>query len=114
MNVFSMWLRAFLFTQLVEAPIVRRMLGCSWGAALLASTLTHPFVWFVFPRLGRALHLGYLGTSIASELFAWLVEALYFALALKVTPRRALGVSLLANTASVCLGLVSRRLFGVP
>lgn len=68
----AVWLRAFAFTQIVEAPVYRRALGVSWIAALGASAITHPFVWFVFPRLGSS----WLVRTATSEIFAWLVEAL--------------------------------------
>ena len=104
------WLRAFLFTQIVEVPIDMRGLRCSVIAALGASTLTHPVVWFVFfsPRW----HAGYTARFVAAELFAWLAEAAYFKLVIKKD--RALLWSLLANAANVAVGMLSRRLFGLP
>ena len=104
------WLRAFLFTQLVEVPIYMRGPGCSLLAAFGASLLTHPVVWFVFfsPRWDA----GYTTKTIAAELFAWFGEAAY----LRFACRRphALAWSLCANAASLGLGLLSRSLFGVP
>lgn len=114
MTALFFWFRAFAFTQVVEAPIYRRLLGCTWGQALMASTITHPFVWFVFPELRHVTHLSYVSVSILAELFAWWVEALYFYLVTKAGFRRALLVSLLANGTSVSLGLLSRALFGAP
>ncbi len=108
------WLRAFVFTEIVEAPIYRRMLGVSYRRGLTASALTHPFVWFVFPFVGAGIHLGYLGFAVLAELFAWLVEAFYFARDRRIPLRRALCVSFCANAASVVLALVSRSLFGAP
>jgi hypothetical protein len=104
------WLRAFLFTQLIEVPIYMRGLRCSPLVAFGASALTHPVVWFVFfsPRWP----IGYLPKLIAAELFAWLVEGAYFRLAFGKT--RAWRWSLVANAASLTLGLLSRRLFGAP
>jgi hypothetical protein len=55
------WLIAFAFTQAVEVPIYLRA-GAGWRAAFLASTLTHPFVWFGFSTV-RKLGLGYSGTA---------------------------------------------------
>ena len=109
-----LWVRAFVFTQIVEAPIYRRMLGVTWPQALLPTTLTHPFVWFVFPWvLQRQLGVDYVPMVVIAELFAWLVEA-----AVLVNPpisfRRALTASLVANGSSVALGLASRSLFGAP
>jgi hypothetical protein len=93
------WLKAFAFTEIVEAPIYRAALRVTWWKALLASAITHPFVWFFFPWL---------------ELFAWLVEALFFRRAARVAWKRALLWSFVANAASVVLGLTSRALFGTP
>jgi len=108
------WARAFLFTQVVEAPIYRLSLRISWRLALLPSALTHPLVWFVFPEL--------LGNSperwpfmvVTAELFAWASEAWVLRIAAKVPWRRALFASLLANAVSLALGLLSRKLFSVP
>jgi hypothetical protein len=108
------WARAFAFTQIVEAPLYRRMLRVGWGKALAASTITHPFVWFVFPPLAERFGIAYLPYAVVSELFAWLVEAFFFARYAGVKPGRALLASLVANGASVALGLASRALFGLP
>ena len=102
-----------MFTQLVEVPIYLQVLpGNRWKAGLVAfgaSALTHPVVWFVFPRL---LPHHYLGMATIAELFAVGVEALYLCVWLK--PWKALAASLVANGASLGLGLLSRHLFGLP
>ncbi|MEY4582893.1 MAG: hypothetical protein RL701_7596 [Pseudomonadota bacterium] len=109
MATLSQWLFAFAFTQLIEVPIYRRVLGCGFARAFGASALTHPVVWFViFP----ASSLDYTQTAICSEIFAWLAEAAYFAPTFGV--RRALSAAFIANAASCLLGLLSRRLFGAP
>ena len=103
------WLFAFAFTQIVEIPIYRRLFRCSVLRAFGASALTHPVVWFViFPRWDAS----YVVKSVGAELFAWSVEAAYFAWT--VGFRRALAGAFVANAASVALGLLSRYLFGVP
>lgn len=101
------WVRAFVLTQLVEAPIYRKIGEVRWWAALAPSAITHPFVWFVFPHL-RAHGVSYLGMAAAAETFAWLSEAAFLALVCKIRPRRALALSLLANAASVVVGLLFR------
>jgi hypothetical protein len=105
------WLIAFLITVAVEAPIVvyltrdhpisvkRRAL-----LAVFAQLMTHPLVWFVFPRIA-----GLTGRSALalSELWAWLAEAAFYAVVLPgLSPARALGVSAIANAASILAGLV--------
>jgi hypothetical protein len=104
------WLRAFLFTQLVEVPIYMRGLRCSLPAAFGASAITHPLVWFVF--FTPAWHAGYTTKLVSAELFAWLAEAAYFRFAFRKP--RALLWSLVANGASLGLGVLSRWLFGLP
>jgi hypothetical protein len=105
------WLIAFLLTVAVETPIVVALTrGHSVTAgrraliALFAQLLTHPLVWFVFPRL-----VGLTGRSslALSELWAWLGEAAFYAVVLPgLSPARALGVSALANAASLLVGMV--------
>ncbi len=107
------WLRAFLLTQLVEAPIYRRALPTRLVHALAASTITHPFVWFVFPWISDTLLVPWSRIVVLAELFAWLVEAAYFVLVAGIRPKRALVVSLVANGASVVVGLVLRALWGI-
>lgn len=103
------WLVAFVLTQAFEVPLYLRA-GASWRTALLASTLTHPVVWFVFPLLGR-WGLGYWGMVVAAELFAVSLEALWLSFN---GVRRALGWSLLANATSLGGGLLLRAMFGWP
>ena len=100
------WLLAFAFTQAIEIPIYLRA-GAPLWVAFGASALTHPVVWFAFPRLGAPW--GW--TVLWAELFAWLAEALWLRCH---GVRRALWWSLAANGASLSLGLLARRLFGVP
>jgi hypothetical protein len=107
------WAKAFAFTELVEMPIYRSLVPSGWGAAFAASALTHPFVWFVFPWLGRELGLEWTVTALASELFAFAVEAAFFRRVCKVSWRRAALVSLLANAASLALGLTVRATLGI-
>ena len=107
------WVKAFVFTQLVEAPIYRRLLPTRWSLALAASTITHPFVWFVFPWIGDRLDVGWTTTSILSEVFAVVVEAIFFRVMCAIGWPRAALVSILANAASVSLGLLARELFGI-
>jgi hypothetical protein len=103
------WLAAFLFTELIEVPIYVARLRCSILRGFGASALTHPIIWFGFfhPRLPG----GYYQHVVAAELFAWLAEAAYFG---RFGWRRAILTSLLANGASLTIGLTARRLFGWP
>ncbi len=116
---FWMWLSAFALTQLVETPIYaaglasradpRRGLAVCVGYGFLASSLTHPAVWWVIPELIPLEH--YALFFVVAEGFAVAVEALLM---------RALGLrhpllwALIANGASVLVGLVLRQLIGWP
>ena len=105
------WLFAFLATVAVEVPVVvaltRGHPTPAWRRALIAifaQLVTHPLVWFVFPRL-----VGLTGRSslALSELWAWLAEAAFYGVVLTgLSPARALGISAVANSASILVGLV--------
>jgi membrane-bound metal-dependent hydrolase YbcI (DUF457 family) len=107
------WLAAFVATFAVEAPVVLALTRASETSAprrlalvLFAQLATHPLVWYVFPYI-----VGLRGSTatLLSEACAWLGEAALYALAMRdVTFARALGVSAVANGASVLAGLVLR------
>lgn len=128
------WLSAFVFTQLIEAPIYLRAQAvdgpeaASWarrlGLGLLASAVTHPCVWFVIPRIfysERYDALTYTWPALethrytlfflAAETFAVVVEAL---LLRAFGLRRALLWALLANATSAGLGFIARHFVGWP
>lgn len=105
------WVVAFAFTEIIEVPIYRRMLGSGFLEALGASAVTHPLLWFVFVPAVRG-HLTYVQYAVIGELLVVLVEAGYFALLFK--RKRALLGSLAANGASYFLGLAAHALFGWP
>ncbi len=100
------WAIAFAFTQAIEVPIYLRVTGLK--VAFLASALTHPIVWFVFPALWPG---GYVSMVVAAELFAWGAEALW--LRAHRVERAALW-SFIANAASFCIGMALRSCFGIP
>jgi len=102
------WLARFLFTQLVEVPIYSYALRGQPLVAFGASAITHPVVFFVFPRLWPG---GYWSMIVAAEIFAVLVEAAYLR---RFGLRRALLWSLLSNGASYSLSIASHRALGWP
>ena len=102
------WASAFVFTQVIEVPIYRRVLGCGLLRAAGASVLTHPLIWLLFPRAPGQ----YVVAAVIAELFAWLAEAVYFTRPYGI--RRALRASALANGASLVISMLSRALFGLP
>lgn len=107
------WARAFLLTQLVEAPIYHFGYRAPLSAALAASTLTHPIVWFVFfGPFEPFASMPYTPRLVLAEVFAWLVEAL---LLRAWTGRpRPLAWSLVANGSSVAVGSALRAIFAFP
>lgn len=128
------WLSAFAFTQAVEVPIYLVALRATVRSparrvaiAFGASAITHPIVWWLLPRAWEALYLAIAAPSAAlriaspggrfaarlllSEAFAVGAEAAYLR---AWGMRRALAWSLVANVASVALGLASRALFSWP
>lgn len=109
------WMAAFALTQLVETPIYARALADGrrrWPRRLAlgfgASALTHPIVFFGLPRLFPG---DYWTGVFAAEAFAVAVEAAYLG---RLGVERAIPWSILANGASVAVGLGCRAAFGWP
>lgn len=89
------WLIAFAVTQAVEVPLYLRATERKWVAAFGASLITHPIVWFLFPRYWPR---GHWETMVAcSVLFAVAVEAAWLA---SFGVKRPIEWALLANAAS--------------
>ncbi len=109
MTTVRLWFLAFVLTVVIEVPIVlaltrdsRVPLPKRAALAFFAQLMTHPAVWFIFPALPwGSRHT----TFVASELFAWLAEAAFYALA-DVAPStlRAVAVAAVANGASLAIG----------
>lgn len=104
------WLRAFVLTLLIEAPIAlygfksvklqRRL-----GGFMLANILSHPALWFIFPRFEPYM-LWLVVAESAVIVIEWLVYANLFRS--MCSQRYALIVSAVANIASTVLGLLLR------
>lgn len=103
------WLVAFAFTQAFEVPLYLRATS-SWRIAFLASALTHPVVWFLFPLL-MTHGVSYWPMVAAAEVFAVTAEAAW--LFANGVPK-ALLWSFLANATSATGGFLLRHCFGVP
>ena len=72
--------------------------------SLLANTLTHPLVWFVFPLLWPKI--GWTATTALAELFAFAAEAVaYSYLFPKLGWKRAALASFICNALSFAAGL---------
>lgn len=105
------WLRAFALTQVMEMPVYAlAQKGRPWWRRLLvgfmASAITHPFVWFLFPALLPTR--GDYWTMVAlAETFALFAEAAWMA---TNGVRYALLWSLAANATSFCTGMLFWKL----
>lgn len=121
----SAWLSAFLLTQLVEVPIYTVALARCGGRrpvllsdpvftprrvalAFGASLITHPVVFFVFPRVWGG---GWWHQVAAAEAFAVAFEAAYLTV---LGVRRSVWWALAANAASLGVGQLTRGLWGWP
>jgi hypothetical protein len=96
------WLAAFAVTQIIEMPIyVFALRERPWvqrlALAFGASAITHPFVWFLFPRLVE----DYWTMVALAETFAVVVEAVWL---WRFGLKRAILWTLLANGTSVGIG----------
>jgi len=105
------WLRAFALTQVVEIPIYSAGLrGRPWwkrlAVAFMASAITHPFVWFLFPLL-MPTRAQYWTMVVLAETFAVFAEAAWLA---TNRLRRAFLWALLANGASFSVGMLFWKL----
>jgi len=103
------FLVAYALTLAIETTALFLLLRSRYGAALItrnsiiASSLTLPFVWFVFPVLGLG---SWALQTAAAEIFAFAVEAgVYRALFPKMGWANALKVSFVCNAASFLVGL---------
>jgi hypothetical protein len=106
------WARAYLATLAIEVPIVAGWLRDRAppvevaAVALLASTLTHPALWYAWPRFEPGW--AWLG---GGEALVWTAEALVYWIWLRRAGvpgagRRALAVACLANGSSMAAGLL--------
>lgn len=107
------FLQAYILTLAIETAVLflvlKYILGRRYDASLIvrnsviASSLTLPFVWFFFPRIG----LGYMTALAISELFAFGAEsAVYRRLFSAMDWRDAAIASFLCNMASFMIGLM--------
>ncbi len=105
------WLAAFALTQLVEVPFYvlafrkkEPRVARRFAIAFAASAITHPIVWFVFPRVVRP----YLVMLVCAEAFAVIAEAAWFR---RFEMPRPLFWAVVANATSVGVGFALRALW---
>jgi hypothetical protein len=82
--------------------------GLILSAGISANALTLPYVWFVFPYLFLS---SFTLAVVIAEFFAFLAEAVFYKLFLKLTWKQALIISLIANLVSFILGQFLHYLF---
>lgn len=111
------WFKAFLLTlaveQLAAGWALRR--DVAWGRRVgiiaVCNIASHPAVWLVFPELGAGLGWSRTPTLVLSEVWAFGLEALIYALFLGPgQARKAVYVSTLANALSLSLGFALHAL----
>jgi hypothetical protein len=109
------WARAFAVTLAIEEAVVlamtkreRETLPRRALLVAFANLATHPAVWFVFPIAFASDG----ARIVASEVWAIVLEALFYALTLRMPMGRAFGVSAIANAASFGAGVIVRALTG--
>lgn len=104
---------ALLFTIFVETILILFLLKKIYkqkdvgitkiiNAGIFASTCTIPYVWFVFPFV-----FSQPTALLLSELFAFVAEAIFYRLFLKLSVKQSIVISLIANGASWSLGYLS-------
>ncbi|VVC04479.1 Uncharacterised protein [Candidatus Bilamarchaeum dharawalense] len=103
------FIAAYTLTVLIETVALFILLRKKYETTTIlkngfvASTVTLPFVWFVFPLLG----FGWTLTFVFSEVFAIVVEAIWYKLAFKqMGYGNSLVLSLICNLLSIVAGLL--------
>ena len=107
MTYVAEWAQYFAVTTLVELAVAVPLLGFGEGrwrrvfTVALAQLVSHPAVWFILPELGMRR-----GTYLTvAETWAVVSELLLYRLVFeRLSWARALGVSALANGASLAAG----------
>ncbi len=110
------FLSSLIFTDTVETIVLILLLrylfknraisiGRMVAAGLYASFSTISYVWFVFPYL---MNWAPTTAIIFAELFAFVVEALFYRLVLKIDWRVAFFISFVCNAISYLLGPLLR------
>ena len=115
-TIFPYWLKAFLLTLAIEIPlftvigrklIARTTVKISIPRLALAggvgTCLTHPLLWFVWPRLIS----NYLVYIITGELLVAVIESFtFYAVARPIELKHAFITSFAANASSYGIGLI--------
>jgi len=110
---FHYWLKSFIFTLIIEAPfyVLLGRKAVPWWRALLAgaacSCVTHPALWFLWPRVIHVYKL----YILSGEILVCIIETfIFYALARPIKLSRAVAASFIANAASYGLGVLSYKI----
>jgi hypothetical protein len=95
--IFIIIVRAWYRVREHEISLMRLILG-----GIFASTITIPWVWFVIPYVVAG---PYVVALTCAELFAFLVETVFYWVAFKFSWKRSLAISFICNLASFVTGL---------
>ena len=95
--IFVIIARAWFKVRAHEISLIRLVLG-----GIFASSITIPWVWFVFPYVITGSY--YLSLTCA-ELFAFLAETVFYWVAFKFSWKRSFTISFICNLASFVTGL---------
>ncbi|MFH1785469.1 MAG: hypothetical protein ABH842_03490 [Candidatus Micrarchaeota archaeon] len=100
---------AYVFTIIIESItlyfLVRKQygLGSILRNGILASSITLPFVWFVFPIIG----FGWFETLVIAETFAIVIEGIFYRLVFEnLSLKEAFLISFICNGITLVVGLV--------
>lgn len=108
----TQFLISLCLSWLIEIPVLLIVVMAFWrtgrpswgkiiGAGVIATALTLPYLWFVFPPyLDMRYYL------LSGELIVIATEAVVYWVVLGMQPRLAIAVSVIANAASFAVGLL--------
>lgn len=104
------FLVSLILTLFIEVPIVLILLRFispkirlykTLLIAILATSLTLPYLWFIFP-----VYIEYPFYIIIGEIIVFLIESLIYWQLIQITFRKALLISFIANLSSLLIGLL--------
>jgi hypothetical protein len=104
------FLVSLILTLFIEVPIVLILVSFfspkikpykTILISILATTLTIPYLWFIFP-----VYLNYPAHIIIGEITVFLVESLIYWKFLPINLKNALLISFIANLSSLIIGLL--------
>ncbi len=112
-GIFFKWLRYFILTLVVEAPVYtlisRKDVPARRAvlAAVACSAVTHPLLWFAWKPMIKAIGGGYSTYIVSGELLVGVIEGfIFYAVARPSKFSTALGASFIANACSYGVGAV--------